>query len=1330
MKNITLAIAALLLINNRSYAQLANWTAYQSSKFPTNLSGQIHGQTRICQMKFHPTNANKYYAVTTQGGLFTSNDGGDNWTVSAGTDALAIKTASICIDYTNDQVLYLGGGDPNYYGSGAGIYKSTDGGASFTLLTNASSSLRISSSRLVVEILMHPTDHNTLVAATKGGIYKSTDAGATWTAKTSTSLQFCDMKSATDANSTTLFASTQTTSPEFYRSTDFGTTWTLITSGITAPSVAPIQSGSRIGVTPANSNVVYLGMVSSGGMIFKSTDNGLTFTQMKAGGSPYITFYNDNVTDSGQGNYNFCIGVDRADATKVWLQSHNTWYSSNSGTSWTMLTFWSQKVHTDMHQIGQSPYDATKLYSCNDGGVWLSTDGGNNWTPKSDGIFAYEIADYAGKGSPTNKNFIDIGTQDNGELYGDATGWYTIRGGDWYSDNEMDYRDNSKMIYYGENGKRRTPTGSQLTYGLQAGTIAWSALEFNRTNTNLAFIGLTDTLFRTTDVQSTTPTWTNLIKLNTTIKAIHNCIADANRLYVLTSDQKIQVSTNALSASPTFTAYNLPTALDNTATITAVCNNANTVYIAINNKVYRSADGGQTWTDMTYNLPSVNHRRILSEEYGGTEELVFIATNNAVYYKKAGQTTWTNYSTNLPTRQAPTDLSIFDDGTNNAVIRHASYGRGIWETPFGNLRPVMALASATKSTDVCNGNTFTFNNTSTGVYNSTSWSFPGGSPSSSSANNQVVTYPSVGSYTATLTITDVSNNMISNLVNVNVTRIDNCSPDAYAGKSLNMAADGDYLTKTNANLTNVTTFSTTAWIKPNVAQDGFAGIVSNGEWCAHCNVNTNGLVFDYYGTKLWFRWAGISDTWASNSAMTVPLNQWSYVAMTISPDSVALYLNEQKYVYNFKDNPSVNQPTAASFANLFIGYGHYYNNFKGQIDEVSIWNRVLTQNEIREIRHLTKDNTLLADANLIAYYQFNDAINNTTVLDKKRAYHADLSGNATLVTSTAPVATGTSQRMTITTGGVKDFTTNQHLSLEFPSTGTLPNGEIVVNELTASPDQNPTGGTPLSSKYWIVNNYGANSSFATLTSINFSSLGSFATGSAANFKLYKRASNADGATWGTSIDAADALVTNSDITFSTGNGITSFSQFTISREIILPVEILNLKAQNQGKTNLLTWQTTSEKENEGFDIEKSADGKIFEKIGFVKGNGTTTQKQTYSFTDNNPLSISYYRLHQMDFGGKETYSNIVSVVMNTKMNVKAFPNPTNSLLNVQFDSETEQNTDIELIDNLGRSVYSYKLTARIGNNHLFFGTQQFPAGIYRLRIKQNASTIVEQIVIH
>ena len=94
----------------------ANWSAVLPTKFPTNASGQIHGISRVSQMKWHPTNPNKMYAVSARGGLFISQDAGANWAVTPGTDFMPYsRLASVCIDYTNDQILYLGTGDHDYY---------------------------------------------------------------------------------------------------------------------------------------------------------------------------------------------------------------------------------------------------------------------------------------------------------------------------------------------------------------------------------------------------------------------------------------------------------------------------------------------------------------------------------------------------------------------------------------------------------------------------------------------------------------------------------------------------------------------------------------------------------------------------------------------------------------------------------------------------------------------------------------------------------------------------------------------------------------------------------------------------------------------------------------------------------------------------------------------------------------------------------------------------------------------------------------------------------------------------------------------------------------
>jgi PKD repeat protein len=741
MKKVLPIIGLCLIASIVSIAQSANWSAVLPALFPTNASGQIHGISRISQMKFHPSDPNKMYAVSARGGLFISTNGGSNWTVTPGTDFMASnRLASVCIDFTNDQVLYLGTGDHNYYYSGNGVMKSTNGGQTFTPAGL--------SGNLVIEMIMDPLDHNTIVAVTNTGIYKTTNGATTWTLK-SASRPFDDLKHKY-SNSRTLYAATADSA--FLRSTDFGDTWTQITSGIVLPSGITNGNGCRIAVTPADSNVVYLGMTANSGLIYKSTNGGTSFTAMKTSASPYLTYYDNLSSSSGQGDYNFSIGVDRTNASIVYLVAHNVWKSTNSGTSWTQLTNWWAKVHTDMHQIFTSPYDNTKLYDVNDGGVWLSTDGGNNWVAKSDGIYGYEI--YHGNCSPKRKDMFSIGTQDNGELYATSAGWFTNRGGDWGSPCYFDYRTNSSMVYYLDNNKRRLVNGSDATYGLPVASL--SDITFHRSNADLAFAANTE-VYRTTNLTASTPSWTQITSVAKSIKAVHSSFADPNRLYFITSDNYIYVSTNAQAASPTFTSYPLPGSSNNSATITTIRSNANVIYITANTQVYRSADNGATWTNIKYNLPSVNHIRILADEYFSGSELVVIASNNAVYYKTGSATTWTIYSDFLPSRTYINDMSIFNDSTSNTSLRVSTYGRGMWETPINNLRALTANFSA-DNTNPCPGQSVQFSDLSTGNVSSRSWSFPGGTPSSSTLQNPLVQYNTPGSYNVSLTVTNGAGN--------------------------------------------------------------------------------------------------------------------------------------------------------------------------------------------------------------------------------------------------------------------------------------------------------------------------------------------------------------------------------------------------------------------------------------------------------------------------------------------------------------------------------------------------------------------------------------------
>ncbi len=742
MHKITTLIIACVLGQTVFSQPGTSWTNSGPVQFPSNISGQINGIGRCTQIKFDPINPNKIYATSASGGLWTSDNNGDSW-YNLGTDFFyAMQCASICIDYTSNSTLYLGSGDPNYYGGGNGIYKSTNGGTTWSLSNTGITT------GLIVEIIMDPTDHLNLLAATDNGIFKSTNAGLNWT-NVKSGGDFKAMKLKPGSNDT-LYS---VTSSEIYRSVDFGGTWQQLTNGVTIPGGN--GQGMRIAVSPADPNTVYIGMIADEGTILKSTDGGDNFTTVYDNPAQSLVGY--DASSSGQGDYNFAMTCDPTDANIVYVAAHVVWKSIDGGINWTQMTDWWAKCHTDMHGIAFHPNYPTQLFDVNDGGVFISTDGGANWTPKANGVAATEI--YHASQSMLQRDIVSIGTQDNGELYQSQTNWITNRGGDWGSKSTFSYN-SPNVVYYYENGNRRTVTGSESSCNFPFTTSNSMSLEFNRALPNIAVSALTE-VYLCNDITASTPAWTQLGTLtpSTNVMALHSSVADSSVVYAIGNNNKIYRCDNIFTASPTFQSFSTPSSTNVAASIATVPTDPNIVYITCGTHVYRSANKGQTFTSFSTGLPTtINIIKIYVDEFS-TDETIYLCMAKGVYYRNNSMSSWQNISYNLPTIADIQDFMFYNPGNAGALLRVGYYGRGVWELPVNTTAPPTVDFLADQLS-VCPTIPihFTDQSYSSGTITNWLWSFPGGTPSTSTNQNPTVTYAASGNYSVSLQVTDQNGN--------------------------------------------------------------------------------------------------------------------------------------------------------------------------------------------------------------------------------------------------------------------------------------------------------------------------------------------------------------------------------------------------------------------------------------------------------------------------------------------------------------------------------------------------------------------------------------------
>ncbi len=200
-------------------------------------------------------------------------------------------------------------------------------------------------------------------------------------------------------------------------------------------------------------------------------------------------------------------------------------------------------------------------------------------------------------------------------------------------------------------------------------------------------------------------------------------------------------------------------------------------------------------------------------------------------------------------------------------------------------------------------------------------------------------------------------------------------------------------------------------------------------------------------------------------------------------------------------------------------------------------------------------------------------------------------------------------------------------------------------------------------------------------------------------------------------------------------------------EGITPVELIAFAATTSNNTVLLNWTTGAEKNNLGFEVERasSSDTRLFtgtsplqewEKIGYVKGNGTTTIENNYNFTDNDITEIKYfYRLKQIDFDGSFKYSNVIEVITSyipTEYFLSDnYPNPFNPVTTIEFSlPEDVENVKLTIYDALGKKIAELvngKLDA--GKYSYQWDASKLASGLYIYQLQTSKFTSTKKMLL-
>lgn len=685
---------------------------------------------RVTAIAVDPTDSNIVYAGGAQGGVWkTTNgnaaDGQIVWTpLTDNKESLAM--GAIAIDPNDHNIVYAGTGEASGSGDsyyGAGLLKSTDGGATWTRISNTSTagfdgtngkngyspSIGAISIQKTACPIGNGGDGNLaiLMAVTYGtgfpgaGVYRSADGGTNWTGINTASGTAHDVQYAPN-NNCVAYAAIGFVG--ISRSTNGGQSFTAVNNGLNLAGVG------RIELAVVSDQVAYAALAdnASGGLngVYKTTNGGTLWTKLTIGDFCLSQCW-----------YDLAIAVNPANANVVFVggSAQSNIYVSKSGdagTSWTGVAGAGQLLHVDQHAMAFSA-DGANFWVGNDGGVYRTTDTGTgttvNWQDRNATLQLTQYYTYFTI-DPADINRSLAGSQDNGvHLYDGGqpatSAWQEVACGDG-AGAVIDFL-NPQNVFANCQGvdiRKSTVGGSVGSFvGSDSGISDSNGLFIpplvaDPTDSNRLYFGASR-LWQTRDSGAT---WNALSAFAVSNNGVSNIAVaptdtSGNTVYAVTADGVFARSTNALAPVGSTTMPTVPTTglpageyLSAIAVcpVQSYCANQtpkNVVYLVASGfghgHVFKTTDaslGTVAWTDISGNLPNLPVNDIaLDPDQPGT---IYIGTDLGVYVSANDGATWASLANGLP------NVAVFGLKLHRSsrTLRAVTHGRGAWDlyVPF------------------------------------------------------------------------------------------------------------------------------------------------------------------------------------------------------------------------------------------------------------------------------------------------------------------------------------------------------------------------------------------------------------------------------------------------------------------------------------------------------------------------------------------------------------------------------------------------------------------------------------------------------------------------